>query len=96
LIKVKVFLISLENFEFPNALQNKINTMVDDKSDNSDSDVRSRVSCRSLVPADEARKMALQHMRPKRENVESSKDFVINSRNILIKEIQVSDIHVIV
>lgn len=59
----------------------------------SDTEVDSHIyaSSSSLVYNSDARKMALQHLRPKRENVENSKDFVINSRKILKKEISIQD-----
>lgn len=52
---------------------------------------RSLQSCKSMVPVNEAQKVALMHMRPIKDNTESSRDFVVNSRNILMKEISIQD-----
>lgn len=80
---------SLENLDFPNALEHKINTLVDDRSE-TNSNV-SHISSRSLVPSSEARKLALQYLRPSRSTTESSKEFIKNSRKILMKAIAIQD-----
>ena len=84
---------STENLDFPNQLENKMRTLMDQNSIDSDTEAASQIyaSSSSLMYNSNSRKMALQHLRPKRENYESSRDFVINSRKILKKEISIQD-----
>lgn len=91
------------NLDHPNALENKINNLVDDKSESSFnprnnnrstlsvSDVGSRISARSIVPTYNARQMALRQLKPSKDLTETAKEFVVRSREILMKEISISD-----
>ena len=76
----------------PNALEMKINALVDDKSNASFSDNESRMSSRSVVLANKnARQLALNYLKPNKDVSETSKEFVISSRQILMKEISIQD-----
>ena len=80
-----------ENLAHPNQLENKMRTLMDQNSIDSEPEAVSYMSTRTLVPSQDTRQLALLHIRPSKENTESSKDFVSNSRKILMKEISIQD-----
>lgn len=55
------------------------------------SELHSQVSLKSLLPVTNSRQLALNLMRPNRDTSESAKEFVMNSRCILMKEISIQD-----
>ena len=70
----------------------RINALVDDKSNASFSDNESLASSRSVAIANKnARQLALNYLKPKHDSIETSKEFVISSRQILMKEISIQD-----
>ncbi len=74
-------------------LESKMMTLMDQNSVDSEVELASQYSTHSLVARPEARKVALQHIRQKKENIENSQDFVTNSRKILMKGISIQDKH---
>lgn len=49
------------------------------------------MSVRSVVPTGAARQIALMNLKPSRDMRENSREFVIRSRDILLKEISIAN-----
>jgi len=89
--KAKLDIFDPDIINNPDQMESKMKKLLDQNSIESDTELASQFSWQSFVANPDARKIALQHIRQKKENIESSQDFVMNSRKILMKGISIHD-----